>query len=243
MNLRAEILLTALLVWPAVIAEAQETAGKEKEALVTKPVEPAGQGAGATSVGEPAQEDVFDLLRTLRNKPPPPPPGPDDYKQRMAAWAPVVTYNPTSGLGAGVAGNVAFYRGSPDTTRISSLVASMTATSKKQFLINAKVNGWALNNRWHIQGDNRLYWTSQKTYGLGTDTLERMRSTRAATISGSTKRCAAPRPQHYLGAGLLYSIHGEVGPPTKRRPARGQTLVSSTRRSTVRTRRRKRRLA
>ena len=90
----------------------------------------------------------------------------------MVAAAPVLTYGPTSGFGLGVAGNMAVYRGFPGTTRISSVVASVTATTKEQVLVNAKINSSALDNRRHFEGDNRLYWTSQKTYGLGTDTAE-----------------------------------------------------------------------
>jgi len=52
------------------------------------------------------------------------------------------------------------------------LFASLIGTSKKQVLVNAKINSWARDNRWHIQGDNRFYWTSQKTYGLGSDSPE-----------------------------------------------------------------------
>jgi hypothetical protein len=50
----------------------------------------------------------------------------------MIAWAPVISYNPASGVGIGAAGNVAFYRGHPDHTRISSLVGSLIGTTKEQ---------------------------------------------------------------------------------------------------------------
>jgi len=183
---------------------------KEKQAVVTPaPAQPEGKGPTA---GSEATKDVIDLIRDLRHKPPPPP-GSDDYKKRMVAAAPVVTYNPTSGIGFGVAGNVAFYRGSPDTTRISSIVASLIGTSEGQLLVNAKINEWSLTNRWHVEGDNRLYWTSQKTYGLGSDTLEgaaidqkydafRFYETLYRRVGRDT----------FLGAGFLYSIHRDVRP-------------------------------
>jgi outer membrane protein assembly factor BamA len=131
----------------------------------------------------------------------------------MVAAAPVITYGPTSGFGIGGAGNLAFYRGFPDTTRISSIVASVTATTKEQLLINAKLNTSALHNRWHFEGDNRLYWTSQKTYGLGTDTTEggavdqkydyfRLYETLYRRVGRDI----------YLGAGFLYSNHTDVRP-------------------------------
>jgi hypothetical protein len=131
----------------------------------------------------------------------------------MIAAAPVVTYNPTSGLGFGVAGNVAFYRGAPDTTRISSIVASVTGTSKKQFLINAKFGDWSRDNRWHTAGDNRLYWTSQKTYGLGSDTLESAAVDQkydAFRFYDAIYRRVGR--DTYVGAGLVYNIHRDVQP-------------------------------
>ena len=124
----------------------------------------------AVSSAEPTK-DLFDLLRELRHKPPPPPPGPEDYKKWMIAAAPVLTYGPTSGFGLGLAGNMALYRGFPDTTRISSIVASVTARPRSS-CSSTRRSTRRLDNRWHFEGDNRLYWTSQKTYGLGTDTAE-----------------------------------------------------------------------
>jgi outer membrane protein assembly factor BamA len=173
---------------------------------------PAQQPSEQGIVAEPTK-DLIDLLRQLRHKPPPPPPGPEDYKQPMVALAPVLTYGPTSGFGLGFAGNVAAYRGTPKTTRISSLVASVTATTKKQVLVNAKINSSALDNRRHFEGDNRLYWTSQKTYGLGTGTPEdaavdqkydyfRFYETYYAKVARNS----------YLGGGFLYSNHRDVRP-------------------------------
>src|SRR5262249_8410212 len=120
------------------------------------------------ALAEP-EKDLFDVLREWRHKPPPPT-SPDDYKKWMVAAAPVISYSPTSGAGIGLAGNVAFYRGFPATTQISSIVGSVIATTKSQVLVSAKVSASALENRWRLEGDNRLYWTSQETFGLGTQT-------------------------------------------------------------------------
>jgi hypothetical protein len=158
-------------------------------------------------------KDLFDLLRQLRHKPEPPPPGPEDYKRWMVAAAPVVTYGPTSGFGIGVAGNLALYRGFPETTRISSIVASVTATTKAQVLVNAKVNSSAVDNRRRFEGDNRLYWTSQKTYGLGTTTAE------GAAVDQKydyfrfyETQYWKVLPHFFLGGGLLYSNHRNIRP-------------------------------
>ena len=158
-------------------------------------------------------KDLFDLLRELRHKPAPPPPGPEDYKKWMMAAAPVITYGPTSGFGIGVAGNMAVYKGFPETTRISSLVASVTGTTKEQVLVNAKFNTAALNNSSLFEGDNRLYWTSQKTYGLGTGTSEGDAVDQKYDYFRFYETFYRQVVRHaYLGAGFLYSNHTDVRP-------------------------------
>ena len=98
---------------------------------------PAQEPAERGLVAEPTK-DLFDLLRQLRDKPEPPPPGPEDYKKWMVAVAPVVTYGPTSGFGLGVAGNMALYRGFPDTTRISFVVPVTLATIEEMRVVPGK---------------------------------------------------------------------------------------------------------
>jgi hypothetical protein len=163
-------------------------------------------------VAQPTK-DLFDLLRALRHKLEPPPPGPEDYKKWMVAAAPVISYGPTSGLGIGLAGNVAFYKGVPDTTRISSMVASVIGTTKSQLLVNAKLNASSLSNRWHLEGDNRLYWTSQKTYGLGADTVEGDAVDQKYEYFRFFETAYRKVRRHgYLGVGFLYSNHTNVRP-------------------------------
>jgi hypothetical protein len=173
---------------------------------------PAPEPADQELVAAPTT-DLFDLLRRLRHKPAPPPPGPEDYKKWMVALAPVLTYGPTSGFGLGFAGNVAAYRGRPPTTHISSIVASVTATTKKQLLVNAKINASALDNRRHFEGDNRLYWTSQKTYGLGTSSAEDAAVDQKYDYFRFFEAYYTKVVRHtYLGGGFLYSDHRNVRP-------------------------------
>ena len=219
MNLRASTLFLVLALGVGGVAEAQlPTSDDKKEAIVERPVQ-AGT-AGTASVSEPTK-DLFDLIRDLRHKPAPPPPGPDDYKKRMIAAAPVVTYNPTSGAGIGMAGNVASYHGSPDTTRISSLVASVIGTSKKQLLLNGKINQWSLENRWHTEGDNRLYWTSQKTYGLGSDTLEGDAVNQKYDAVPVLRHDLSARGSRRLSRRRVSLQHPPRGPAGRRRGERG----------------------
>jgi hypothetical protein len=197
------------LVWPCALVLAAAVAAAQEPAPAVPEPAPA---APVSEVAEPTT-DIFDVIRDWRKKPPPPPPGPEDYKKWMVAGAPVIGYGPTSGLGIGVAGNLAVFRGFPNTTSISSIVASVIGTTKEQLLVNAKVYGYALDNRWHFEGDNRLYWTSQETFGLGTSSSEddaidqkydyfRFYETLYRQLGKS----------FYLGAGFLYSNHTDVRP-------------------------------
>jgi outer membrane protein assembly factor BamA len=201
-----------LVLGAVLLTLAARSAAQEREQQ--PPPQPA-QEAPEQETVSPAEptKDLFDLLRALRHKPEPPPPGPDDYKRWMVAAAPVITYGPTSGFGIGVAGNLALYRGFPETTRISSIVASVTATTKSQVLVNAKVNSSALDNRRRFEGDNRLYWTSQKTYGLGTTTAEGAAVDQKYDYFRFYETQYFRVVQHtFLGAGFLYSNHRNVRP-------------------------------
>jgi outer membrane protein assembly factor BamA len=165
-------------------------------------------------------KDLIDVIRELRHKPPPPPADPDDFKRRMVAGSPVIGYSPTTGLSAGLAGNVAFYRGFPQTTRISSIVASATATTKAQFLLSAKFNVSSLENRWRIEADNRFFFTSQPTYGLGTATTDDdkldMKFNHFRIFDKFYKQVGH---NFFLGAGYIYNIHNNVRPPDEVDPA------------------------
>lgn len=164
----------------------------------------------ASTIAVPTR-DIFDILRELRHKPPKA--EPKDYKQLMVAAAPVVSYNPASGFGIGVAGNVAFYKGVPETTSISSVVASLIVTSKKQLLFNGKFDMASADNDWVFQGDNRIYVTSQDTFGLGTSTVpEDALNTKYDFFrfyEGGYRRVYR---RLYLGAALLYNLHSSMKP-------------------------------
>lgn len=209
----ASALLWALGLAAGAVAAAEEPAPAPGQQAVVEGPAPAGsEEAPPTAVSEPTK-DIFDVVRDWRHKPAPPPPGPDDYKKWMIAGAPVITYGPTSGFGIGVAGNLALYKGSPPTTRISSMVASVIGTTKEQLLVNAKVNGFALHNRWHFEGDNRLYWTSQETFGLGTDTTpDDVVDQKYDNFRFYETLYRRVGKDFYLGGGFLYSNHSDVRP-------------------------------
>jgi hypothetical protein len=172
------------------------------------------EATAATEVAVPTL-DLFDLLRRLRHKPPVSEPGPgaSDYKKLMIAAAPVVGYNPANGFSIGAAGNIAFFRGDPATTRISSLVTSLTLTTKEQLNFNAKFNVLTPQDRWNVVSDNRVYLTNQDTYGLGTDTT----SDQAVNVKFDYLRLYQTayrqfRPHLFLGASFLYGGYSHMEP-------------------------------
>lgn len=110
--------------------------------------------------------DVFDLLRAVRKKEPAAEPA-WDHRKPMRAFAPVIGAKPSSGVLFGVAGNVAFFRGDPSTTHISSAVASLTISTKGQTSLTDRFTWFARDDRWRAEADHRFQWTSLETGELG----------------------------------------------------------------------------
>ena len=157
--------------------------------------------------------DVFDLLRKLRHKEGDAQAEPWDYRKPMMAFAPVIGAKPSAGVLLGAAGNIAFYRGDPSTTRISSMVASVTFSTKKQTSLTNRFTMFTPESRWRFDGDDRFQWTSLDTYALGTS---------ADTTVGIVAdfdffrfhhtAYYRLRPALYAGAGLYFDNHTSVGP-------------------------------
>ena len=131
----------------------------------------------ATPPDGDTQIDVFDLWRKVRNKEPAPDDASWDYRKAMKAFAPVIGAKPSSGALFGVAGNVAFYRGEPSTTKISSVVTSLTFSTKKQTSLTDRMTIFTRDDRVRIDADHRFQWTSLETNPLGTsaDTRDSIR--------------------------------------------------------------------
>ncbi len=159
--------------------------------------------------------DLIDLWRKIRHKEltPEETAAAADPKARMRAIAPVIGYKPSTGVVFGVAGNMARFFGDPTTTHISSSVASLTFSSEKQTSLNIRFSVFRPDDRWTIDGDNRLQWTSQDTFGLGTTTSPdgpvnmkfdyiRLYDTAYRELYRSV----------YAGIGFHYSAHTNVGP-------------------------------
>lgn len=171
----------------------------------------------AESPVPPEQEtDLGDAFRAWRKKPPPPPAEP---KKKMIIAAPVIGSNPSAGFIFGAAGQMAFYRGDPSTTRISSGTASLTISTKDQVVANVRFHSFSEGNRWLIEGDNRFQSTSQKIYGFGTDTPSSGAvQTNFGFVRLHEKISRRVAGDLYIGGGFQFDAHNNVRPTTEGDP-------------------------
>jgi len=171
--------------------------------------------AAAQSAAPPpdSQIDVFDLWRKVRHKEPAPDDASWDYHKAMKAFAPVIGAKPSSGALFGVAGNVAFYRGDPSTTKISSVVTSLTFSTKKQISLTDRMAIFTRDDRVRLDADHRFQWTSLETNPLGTSA-----DTRDSIQTGFDffrlhhSAYYRLRPALFAGGGVYYDTHTDVGP-------------------------------
>ncbi|HEY6507945.1 MAG TPA: hypothetical protein VIY56_08015, partial [Vicinamibacterales bacterium] len=198
---RRVALALALLVLAPATGRAQQATGPDSPPQSAEPVT------------DPSTVDVFDLLRTLRGNTPNPEPADGDRRRLMVAFAPVIGAKPSSGALFGAGGNVAFYRGNPSTTHISSAVTSLTFSTKGQTSLTDRFTMFGQDDRWRLEGDQRFQWTSLETYDLGTS---------ADTTAGVVSDFDFFRLHHtayfqllpglFAGAGLYFDTHTQVAP-------------------------------
>jgi hypothetical protein len=92
---------------------------------------------------------------------------PEPFKV-LPAVLPAVGYNPTTGFLIGAVGSLGVYLGDPQSTTISSVLATALYTSNNQFLFQVASTLMTADNDWQLQGDWRFLLFNQDTYGLGT---------------------------------------------------------------------------
>src|SRR5215831_420396 len=107
--------------------------------------------------------DLFEMVGLKQKTEAPPEP----FKI-LPAVLPAIGYNPTTGFLVGVLGSLGVYLGDPESTTISSVLATALYTSNNQFLFQAASTFMTADNDWQLQGDWRFLLFNQDTYGLGT---------------------------------------------------------------------------
>ena len=162
--------------------------------------------------------DLWHVLRHGRADPLAGDPGasaPTPTRDHFFVVAPTIGSKPSTGLSAGLNSNLAFFSGDEKTTHISSISGGLRVSQKKQVLSGVRFNMFAADDRWFIQGDNRLSWTSQNTYGLGADTLPTAAGTENVKYNAIKLYETAyrrVRPHLFAGLGINVSTHGNIRP-------------------------------
>jgi len=160
----------------------------------------------------PPTTDVGDLWRQVHH------PGDTrdsdlDPDRRYFVVAPTIGSKPTTGFTAGLNTNVAFFRGDHSTTHISSLSGGFRVSQKGQVLSGFRLAMFTAEDRWFIQGDHRLQWTSLNTYALGADTLpansENLKFNAFKIYEAAYRRV---RQGLFVGGGLNISAHSNIRP-------------------------------
>jgi len=190
-------ILAVALLCPLHIANAQPPAD-------TVPAQPAPHDQTRTL-------DAIDLLHMLRHR---------DAElvvpassKRFIVVTPSIGSKPSTGFNAGFSGNMAFYSGNPQTTHISSASGGLKVSQLGQTTSGIRLNIFTPDDRWVIQSDNRLQWTSANTYELGASAA----TTDAVNLKydyfrlneGAYRRV---EPGFFVGGGISVSTHVNVRP-------------------------------
>jgi len=81
---------------------------------------------------------------------------------------PILASSPAFGFMYGAAVSGSIFLGDPSNTNMSNALATGAYTTKNQLLFTLKSTVYTNENKWMLQGDYRLFFSSQPTYGLGT---------------------------------------------------------------------------
>jgi hypothetical protein len=165
-----------------------------------------------------SSKDVGDLWRAVRHKvfssykvfPPADPESTTSAKKPFFFISPSVSSKPSTGLSVGLAASVVFTDGDPSTTHISSADVAVSDSVKGQAGTSFRFRVFRPDNRWFLQGDNRLAWTSADTYALGIvqdATAEKLKYNRSRVYDTLFRQVT---PQIFVGFGLNVNDHSNV---------------------------------
>jgi len=180
---------------------------------------PAPAPAATTAPDPSASLDVGDAWRLIRHKPPPPPDTPEDERKGGRAFVPTISSKPSTGLTLGIGASLARFFGPPETTQISSMLGSVSASAKKQASVTAKFDVFTEANRLHAGGDNRFQWTSQDTYGLGTSASpDAVIGARFTHVRVYETALFEVRDNVGIGGGVHFASHTSIRPGNPESP-------------------------
>jgi hypothetical protein len=156
--------------------------------------------------------DVGDLWRTVRHENRTSENAiPSTARKTFIVAAPVVASKPSTGLTAGLFGEMAFVAGDPTITHLSSVIGGAKVSARGQVISSLQTGIFTSRDRWFIRGDARISRLSLASHNLGT--LDGISD--AATLNynwfnlaGTAYRQVGRRV--FVGAGLTWSDHADV---------------------------------
>jgi surface antigen Omp85-like protein len=170
--------------------------------------------AGAQDADRPEEQavqlwpttDVFDLWHRWRTKDEPadePADNPLEPSGRPFVLAPGISARPSTGVMFGLNGNLAFRRGGPASTHLSTAIGGFRVSQKKQVLSNVRFAVFTPDDGWLLRGDHRVNWMSLDTYALGTNS-------NSGTLGASNVKFHHVRLQDtaYRGVGAGFFVGG-----------------------------------
>jgi hypothetical protein len=212
--------MKSFCVWLALLVAAPAVLCAQEQEPADAPAPSQQETSSAPRPFQPTLDagDLWHVLRHGRADPLAGDPGanlPTPSREHFFVAAPTIASKPSTGLSVGLNTNLAFFSGDEKTTHISSISGGLRVSQKQQVLSGVRFSMFTADDRWFIQGDNRLSWTSQNTYGLGADTIGIGPSTEnlkynALKLYETAYRTV--RPHLFVGLGINISKHGNIRP-------------------------------
>jgi hypothetical protein len=164
-----------------------------------------------TTAAETRTFDAGDLWHLVRRQDPPA--ATATTRKRYVVATPSIGSKPSTGFSVGFSSVMAFYSGDEDSTHISAVSGGLRVSERGQKTSGLRLNIFTPDDRWVIQSDNRLQWTSANTYGLGgnapaSDAVN-LKYDYVRLNETAYKRI---RSGLFLGGGLNVSLHTAVRP-------------------------------
>jgi outer membrane protein assembly factor BamA len=155
--------------------------------------------------------DVRDVWHKLRHKSEPPA-DEDQASKPFLVVTPSLTSKPSTGVMIGVAANRAFVQGDPADTHISLAAANLKVSTQKQTTSAVRYGIFSSADRWFLQGDNRLQWTSLNVYGTGLSTPATLQNLDYDWFRVNETAYRKLGRRLFVGGGVNVSDHRNVGP-------------------------------
>ncbi len=115
-------------------------------------------------------KDIKDVIRYWKGDTTPSGPPEMQVGKKYFSILPVVGYAPANGFLVGTTVCLSQLL-APAPTSLSSVMLNMQLTSKRQFITSLRSKIYLKDNRWFFQGDWRLMFFTQPTYGLGINNI------------------------------------------------------------------------